>query len=412
MRIRLEKCLETWSREAGYDYRADRPVLDLDIIKSPGIHQRLRQYGFTREAAIAAASFYGNVVEQGFAFAHDLRVLCWYWPNGEEIIFPVNTQGTVYIGNGPEFWFDFYPFLRRCGEAAAIYQCSLGQYSLARQDKPGKGAHPLYIGGQTHFGHFIVDKLAPLLSLTAIAQDISFRSFIVPPGHAGVTRELLDILWKALQGHGFDRGHYIHKSCQKIELPKKNGLYLVGPAWVPADNHRPDSLKIANQYLYDNSDLFCALSSEPKGPASRPSVAYISRFSANAIQHDRIANYQDITGFLEANHVDHLCPTRMSLKERISLLSAYDVLISDSGSCCLNALMFSRPDAKIFQFQSKRLLSDYSDLPASQHYKSLPLIGKRLFSIPGAPAQESTANSWYDKVYFDASTIAEALAGR
>jgi len=409
MRVRLEKSLKTWSEEAGYTYHGNESVLDLDIVKGSDIYRRLRTYGFSRDAAIATASFYGNIIEHGFALAPDLRVLCWYWPSGDKVIFPVNSRGSIYIGNSPEFWFDFYPFLNRCSQERHIYQCSLTEYNSPFQTGQSRCLQSLYIGGQTHFGHFIVDKFAPLLTLANIAKTLSFDSFIVPPEHRAVTREMLIVLMRELREESSSKQVFDSDNCQIFELPKVSGLHFVGPAWVPADNHRPDSLRLANQRLFGSTGPSFPLGIQANKQEEIRSTAYVSRFPAEAGEHDRISNYQEVKEFLEANSVDHIYPTDLSLKERLLLFSSYDLLISDSGSCCLNALLFSRPGARVFQFQSKRLLEDSSELATSQHYKSLPLIGTRLFSIPGESSKQSAANSWYDKININVNDIASAI---
>ena len=130
-------------------------------------------------------------------------------------------------------------------------------------------------------------------------------------------------------------------------------------------------------------------------------IAYVSRIPAGNAIHDRISNYPEFLELLESLRYDHVYPVDLALNERICSISSYDIIISDSGSCCLNAMLFSAPHAVIFWPQSKKLLSDTSDIVTSQHYKSLSTLGRTIFAIPAKSSQESELNPWYDKVEID-----------
>lgn len=406
MRLRLERSLQAWSREAGYHYVARQSSTDLNILATSCSMQRLRAYGYSTDAAVTAASFYGQTLEDALCFATDLRVLCWYWPNGDKIVFPINSNGSVYIGNSPEFWFDCYPFLQREG-AHNAYRCGLDVLQSKRQHQLLLNKAPLYIGGQTHFGHFIVDKLAHLCALLSGSwTQADFGALIIPPGHKGITHDLLCFLHSILHPSQIQALIDGLPEYPSYELPCTNGIAYIGTAWVPSDNHRPDSIRILNELLYqsrlakkytaDNKTSLCS---------SKSKAAYLSRFPRNSQHHDRIANYTDFKLLLNQLGVDYIFPTPYSLEERIQVLSQYDVIISDSGSCSLNGMLFTRPDASIYQIQGTRLLHDSTPLATSQLYKALPLIGSRLFSLNCEPAAYSDANSWYDKVIIDLNLI-------
>jgi len=405
MRIRLERSLAAWSKESGFDYHDEGSRLDLDLIKRNGLLESIRNYGFSLEAATSAATFFGQHIESGFAAVPDLSVLAWYWPNGEQIIYPINDSGTIYIGNSPEFWFDFYPFLRRLSAREYIYECCLERLSGDALLNDSCFQPSLYIGGQTHFGHFVVDKLAPLLSLSEVLAklDSSFSSYVVPSGHHGVTSELLTYLMSSIAK---SRGRHNVRDMTssnplRIELPKVNGIVRVGRAIVPSDNHHPNSLADAQQHLSRDLDLSSDATYNRDKRSRSSKIGYVSRFKAGSVDHDRIANYTELTELLHYYSCDHVFPTSLSLQERRECLSKYDLIISDSGSCCLNAIIFGSEFSRIYQIQSNRLLADASDLATSQHYKSISLIGKRLFSLSALPIQMSTSNTWYDKVDVD-----------
>lgn len=406
MKLRLERNLQAWSTEAGYDYVAIQGSADLNILATTCSMKKLRTYGYSNEAATMAASFYGNTLERALCLATDLRVLCWYWPNGDKIVFPINSNGSVYIGNSPEFWFDCYPFLQREG-ANNVYSCALDVLPSNRQHQLLMNKTPLYIGGQTHFGHFIVDKLAHLCTLFSRSlTEVDFGALIIPPGHHGITHDLLCFLHSILHPSESKVLSNGLKDYSSYELPCVSGIACIGTAWVPSDNHSPDSIRILNKLFYQ-SDLAkkYAFANTVDRFNLKPKAVYISRSPAHSRHHDRIANFNDFKSLLDGLGVDYIFPTPYRLEERIQILSEYDLIISDSGSCSLNGLLFARPDARIYQIQGRRLLNDSTTLATSQLYKSLPLIGSRLFSLNCEPATHSVGNSWYDKVTVNLDSI-------
>jgi len=229
-----------------------------------------------------------------------------------------------------------------------------------------------------------------------------FGAFIIPPGHTEVTQDLLKFLWSLLhKSQSLSSVDRINQFCS-FELPAVNSIVSVGTAWVPADNHRPDCLQVANLALHAPAlPKKHTITIAGHRSSLRPKAAYISRFPIESESHDRIANYATFKCLLDKLHVDHLFPYPLSLQARIELLSQYELIISDSGSCVLNGLLFASPDAKVYQIQGQRLLNDKTELATSQHYKILPLVGNRLFSLPCELASLSEANSWYDKVNVD-----------
>jgi hypothetical protein len=401
MRIRLERSLQAWCQEAGYTYIGSPDESDLVYVRQSHLIDKLRKYGYSKDVLIAAASFYGQTIEHRLGFASDLRVLCWYWPNGDKIVFPINTHGTVYIGNSPEFWFDCYPFLRKLSTNGWEYECGLDSFCFDEVTREVRKMHPLYIGGQTHFGHFVVDKFAPLLTLGSICKQIEFGSFIVPPGHRGVTAELLLILWQALKESSNSGLECTRQPLATRELPKINGIFSIGPAWVPADNHRPDALVVANNVIHQYARQSLHVRQLQRSSELPSSIAYVSRYPITSKSHDRIANYDLLKKYMLAHRVIHVYPTDLSLVERLDSLSGHNIIISDSGSCCLNAILFGSPASQIFQFQSNRLLNDSSPLATSQIYKSIPVVGGRLNSIIGIATTESSHNTWYDAIEID-----------
>ena len=412
MRLRLERSLASWCSEAGYDYECSETRKDFEYLPRHGFVEALRGYGFTHDVSIAIASFFGQEIEHALARVHDLRVLCWYWPNGEEIIFPINSKGSIYIGNSPEFWFDFYPFLRRFSSSDFVYECDLPVVDLQSSMAGSSTVPRLYLGGQTHFGHFLVDTFSPLLSLSALLNVTSISSLVVPPGHSGVTKDLLGMLSLLFNPGLPTQG--VTASYPLLTLPSVNGIYVLGDAIVPAKNHRPDSIVLANKTIYKKMVPPSGAATDVSSGLLASRIAYVSRFPSSAPEHDRIANWTAFKTLISDLGIDHLCPTSLGLAQRLDLLKGYRAIITDSGSCALNAMLFANPAAPIYWLQSGRMLSDNSPIVCSQHYQLVANIGRRVFSLIGSPAVASAANSWYDKVEYPLDSlyrIANDLAG-
>jgi len=385
--LSLEQDLRNWTNTCcKASYRNYAESYDLDLLDT-STYGKLKEYGLSRQAIISSLAFYGNSINISSCHLTDLFVVCWYWPNGEQVLIPINSSGIAYIGNSPKFWFSFYPFLQKLGgsECSPVYQLNLPYLGSLQSDFFQQKSHfkrdPLYIGGQSHFGHFLIDTYAPLSELIPYV-DFSHGSLIIPPRHAGITKDLLLnlLVTNTHVSSGLDAG-----TSPFYEMPFISGFYHIGSAWILSAHHSPSSISKGVQRLVLSSahsarvttTRFCS-SEFSVGEAA---IIYISRFDESSIDHDRIYNWLAFKAMIKKLNIRHIEMTKYSLDQRISILSGSSLIISDSGSCMLNALFFSQETTPIIQIQSTSMLQEASEEVCSQHYKLLPYYGRRILSL-------------------------------
>ena len=412
MLLKVFHSLQKWVDEVNGTYITKcSPARDLEFL-SKNTGRSLRQYGFTNESIAALMLNYGKEIEYALGIIECLYVLVWYWPNGEELLFPVNEKGSIYIGNMPKHWLSMYPFLRSLDSHNYKFECSLDIIYTSEEDF---NLEALYIGGQSHFGHFCLDTIAPLVELSALLQGIAIKRIACSPMHKKQTKELIMIFLEDLERSNNMQyaSNWSVRNISSFKLGGESGIYKVGKAIVPSNTHSPGSLVSGQRFFQKTLRIKgskldeTTYATQPK--VSHKKIAYLSRNKEDNKIHDRIGNYQEFKKILDRFGVKHICPEFLDIKDRVKQLSQYDLVISDSGSCELNAFMFTRPNTRIYSIRNERVLSQTSESELAFFYKQLPLIGNTLFSIKAKPSRISKASSWYDIVEVDLKQLFKIL---
>ena len=270
------------------------------------------------------ASMIGRIIrsyEAGYGEFSLIRFIIYYWENGDKIIFPLNSQNVIYLGNDDKSWCKYWKFLER------------NQEILYEQIKVNEKQHInqiLAIGGQNHFGHFIMNRVLGLAASCKQHGTIKECKYIlIPPGYEQIHKKILE--------------SFLGEKKVYIEFPKKNGIINCHNTIIPCIDPHPGTLssmqgKISDKYGY-------------KKPMSRKYI-YLTRGENNC--NDRLDGYHELIknlkkhGFIIAN------PTNLSHSKRVNLLGDSDLVISDAGSCGFNAFLYTNREAEIRQFIPKR----------------------------------------------------------
>jgi hypothetical protein len=149
----------------------------------------IRSLGMTSQSISLLHGQMQNSCETGFASFKKIRFLCWYWGNGDKIIFPLNSKNQLYLGNDSAEWCKYWPFLKPVN--FNTFDCNLSElnYGSIRADS---GEYVLGVGGQSHFGHFMVNRVAALYqSVLSHSYLSTINTLLVPLDYLDLHRFVL-----------------------------------------------------------------------------------------------------------------------------------------------------------------------------------------------------------------------------
>jgi hypothetical protein len=336
--------------------------------------RKLQNAGFSLQTMTNLFAITKNNIQVGHASFEQLRVMCWYWNNGDQIVFPVNSENTIYLGNDGLEWIDYWPFLKKINYNS--YACALPGYKLTSINKASKSEPHLLIGGQAHFGHFIMNQLVSLrANLDSNKCPSNWFSIIHPPDYTEIQRELLK--------------HYAGLNTTKWHsLPKQNGIFEIENCAVPCIDEHAFGLihgKGAIELKFNNREI------------AQGKRIYITRGIEG--RNDRLLNFnkfvQDIEdlGFYVCN------PSNLDFKEKLNLLGDAEIILSDSGSCWLNGLLFSNLNTKLINMFPSSILSCINQYAIGQLPMNIGLFTDNIM-YPlevSEKTKQSNSNPWYDK---------------
>ena len=334
--------------------------------------QSLRNIGFASDALACLYSQLPTMSQEGAARFTKIRVLTWYWDNGDQIVFPVNSRNQIYLGNDSYEWVPYWPFLSSTGDdnlTFRLHKLSTHRFNLKST------APSLLICGQKHFGHFVVNQLLSLYSSIKDNPLISNRNPILHP--EGYT----DIHWNLL---GIYSGL---SSASSQQLPCNSGIYEIENVIVPA-------IPVSPFLLSDQRGML--ESSMQNRSVSNGKYIYVTRGSADS--NDRIYGYSRFLETIKKLGFSVLNPTELGVLQRIQALGDAEVILSDSGSCWLNGLMFSNQHTKILNIIPKSVLSSNDILVVGQLVMNLGLFVEGLMLPLDVTdhQQNRQSNCWYD----------------
>jgi len=368
MHITTTRNFSEWALEDEYleDLKITRQSIKSQHTRSD--IRSLRNIGMTSSSLGYLYGMMRCQSECGFATFKKMRFLCWYWENGDKIIFPINSKNTLYLGNDSEDWCKYWPFLSQI--ESEKYQCNLKQSDSPLSYIPGD--YILAIGGQTHFGHFVANRIAALHQSNLAYPDIMAVSNILVPPH------YTDLHWSILKD--------ILGGGEKVfhELPARSGIHSVSNAVVPCIDEHPDAIT-GLQGVLEKRNL-----SRPVRSGKR---TYITR--AHDCLNDRIFQYTTFCHSLSELGFNIVNPMDLSYLERLSVIGESEFILTDPGSCALNGLLFGNQQSTIRCMIPKRVLESTDSCIINQLCLGFKQ-GVKSQWLPLHSHVKSISNPWYD----------------
>jgi hypothetical protein len=311
---------------------------------------------------------------KGFARFKRMRYISWNWDNGDKILYPLNSENELYIGTDHPMWCSFWPFFRSYDSSS--FWCNLPIYTedspyliqTARED-----GETIWFGGQSHFGHFGINFLAPLFTNTeAFGQLQSAKSFCIPQGYSQLHYDLIRQLWNNPQ-----------LSFQ--EVSGKNGIFILDDITVPALTESTSvfkalkgQLEMLNYNRIVKPGKYIFISRSPDGMSDR-------LFKPSAF-----INSLTDCGFTIVD------PTDLDIEQRLSLLGDAEYILTESGSCGINAYLFGNRHSIIKSFIPRSVLKSHVDAELNMLLPALSLLAKDVY-IPLETSRCDDVNNFYNK---------------
>jgi len=367
MQLRIERNFMRWCLEDPDCISIDafKEAIPSDIIASKIGLQKLRSYGISNHTLEIIYGCRQPLQTYGFARFKCLRVLCWYWPSGDKIIYPINSKNSLYCGDDAIFWYKHWPFLEK-EDQADIFKCTLKEAGTS-----SFGGHGcLLVGGQSHFGHFMMDKIMSLTSATRHSDmHETIGNIVIPPDYSDLNEKILLATLNK-------------KAVSFSELPKYNGIYKIHNIVVPSLDREQDCIVQMRGRAVRKNSL-----------KAQSGLIYLTR--GTGLTNDRLDSYADFIKTIISRGFIVLNPTKMSYEQRMEIISSARTILSDSGSCGFNAIYFGQENCNIQYFIPKRVFASYSPEVVTQLIPSLRLgelgIWRSLES-----ALKHPSNPWYD----------------
>ena len=369
MHITVTRNFSKWAHQ---DDCLERLEVSRHSVKSRHTREQISQIRSLGMSATSLALIHAmmrDFCETGFASFSQIRFICWYWENGDKIIFPLNSINQLYLGNDSSIWCKFWPFLRQI--SLNTYECNLGEPDVAPICLDGD-SFVLGLGGQSHFGHFVCNRVAALhQSKLTYPYISSLKTLLVPKDYLDLHKS---ILLSILGG------------CRKNfqEFPGSSGIYTFKNVVIPCiDEHfsAMTGLKgIPEKYGKDRK-------------IKKDKRTYITRGIGGV--NDRLLEFKSFLDTLEILGFDIVNPIDLSFSERLELIGDSEFILTDSGSCSINALLFGNSLSCIRQMLPRRVICSTEETVINQLCMGFNQGAKGEWLIIESKLL-SNVNPWYD----------------
>jgi hypothetical protein len=307
---------------------------------------------------------------RGFASFDRIRYIAWSWCNGDKILYPLNSENELYIGTDHQMWCSFWPFLK--ANSSSHYWCNLPDYTNEFHPENGD-VESIWLGGQSHFGHFGVNFMIPLFNNADAFMTLqSARELYVPHGYTNLHCDIIRLLWN-------------NQRLTFNQVGSKNGVFQLGRVSVPAFTQSTSLFKkIKGQLEIRRSNR----------PIKRGKYMFISR-SPDGIS-DRLFSPGKFVQSLVRFGFTIVDPVELDSDQRLSLLGDAEYILTESGSCGINAYLFGNQESVIRSFIPKTVLKSYIDTELNMILPVLSSFANGTL-IPLETARSSAVNNYYDK---------------
>jgi len=287
-----------------------------------------------------------------YRFDGEADLYHYFWPNGEVKIVPCWAPNYTIQPN--QFWLDKYPFLKlshkapnKCKEEFEIIK---ELFSYVKGNNESENSY-LCATHNNHFGHFLLDNLAPI-SLLNGPLGVMGNSFYKPsiPYKEGISELLHFCGAKFIKSYddihtaSNKREHFCLANIKLTELIPSS-IFANAFLWSLIGDRFRDKLILCNEKSSSINKY------QPRRVFLKRSGKYESR----------ISNEAQILECLKDFNFQIIDPSCLSAVDLAVALSNATAIFCESGSTTLNAIFFGNKYAKIFSLNPIRLFRETND---------------------------------------------------
>lgn len=275
------------------------------------------------------------------------ELFTYIWPNGEpKTIICWNKT----IISRSSHWLRSYPFLSLdttlSRQRLNVYRVQKNYNSqIASLPVEDEKTFSVLLSHNNHYGHFLLDDL-PLLGLasylhpqhTLLAIDHNIKTSILDTLH---TLTLDKVRAQAV--------------CDKYSDSQSEAVPFTANLNILHSNKHIE-IVCSSPYLraYVFQLLFSPyLSNQPS--TRRPKKVFLSR---KGIYGSRISNYEEVEAFLLRNKFLVIDPSQYPLVDLLQMIYGSEIIVTECGSTCLNALLFSSNATRVIALVPRRLVQE------------------------------------------------------
>jgi hypothetical protein len=370
MLLQISRNFEQWARRDEHLANLTSQVHNTFQDASPALLIGLKQIGLTTDQIISILGELAPYYFSGYAQFNSIRYLSWEWPNGDKVLYPINSRNEIYIGTDHPIWAHQWPFLT--SSTTGFYNCILPDYTN-RAPIQHNSPPLLWLGGQSHYGHFIVNFLAPLVRSVDLCPSFPrFTNILVPRGYTPLHRQLLTAF---LGGESWSfREDCIH-----------NGIYTLNNVIVPSFPENLDSVYRLQGRLE---------SAHQNRQINYRKKIYITR-STDFLSSDRLVNYSAFLAQLRSSGFTIVNMVKLDLEARLNILGDARLIVTDSGSCDVNAYIYGNKESVIRSLIPARVLASTNPYELNMLTPMLAPLSKGNY-VPILTHKSSPTNGFYD----------------
>mgnify|MGYP002629174499 CR=1 FL=1 len=361
MKLSISRDFANWSISVPKKRTCIRLRRPVNFYSSESL-RALTSIGFTRSSLVQAFGSVKHTASVGFIHAETIDIFVYYWANGDTLCFPVNPKGEVYIGGSEAFWWSIFPFLHPTDNSA--FFCNLPKISLPNTDRTF-----LLLGAQAHFGHFVGDRLLPVMDIVSSCDSSHPNlppAYILGPSFPFENISLLRKVWPKSPPFSF------------ALLPGTSAIYNLADVLVPSFEFLPE--------------LPLLRSGTPELSKSLYQFRKVA-FLGSSLK-SRLDNYSELLAALrEADYFIVEEPEVLDLDYKSTLLANADTALFGTGSVAWNVIHCSQSTRVILLFPAELLSCVEPKSTCMLHQFYLPMLSRRTQIIELATLSTNPVNA-------------------
>ena len=256
-------------------------------------------------------------------------IVNFYWPNGE-----LKTLSFLdkYLISDQPYWLQYYPFIDLIHREAHSYARINHRFKDMAIEYELREQKTTLLTHNNHFGHFFFDDF-PRIILDNLQYPVYINQSLRP---SNLSRGILDLI-----------------STSVFNVPCTNSLRTNEMSITKSKDILQSFITnpIVNSYLITKS--FKKHRDIVKDKRIQEDRIYLKR---SGKYQSRIRNQNEVDALLESEEFSTIDPSNYSTLELIEKLSNASIVVSEAGTSCLVASLYSPPTVKIIALVPEDLL--------------------------------------------------------